>query len=124
MQLLMPLLLLMNVKLGTTAANSFQADASGGGDDQRRRKPWKEWKYTGPPAFGPNELPEESDEGPPNWLQFAKNYGFVNPWRMSLRRPCFYKGSLHRKTIHRKFSAPPPNEGPSLTSDIIYFTLT
>ena len=120
MQLLILLLFMdRGACTGTGVRNSFQADASGGGD-QRRRKPWQEWKYIGPPNFAPNEWPED----PPSWLKFAKKYGFVNEWRRELRRPCFYKGSLHRKTIHRKFSAPPPNEGPSLTSDIIYFTLT
>ena len=70
---------------GTGVRNSFQADASGGGDDQRRRRPWKEWKYTGPPNFAPE--PEEESEGPPNWLRFAKYYGFVDEWRVAIRRP-------------------------------------
>ena len=34
--------------------NIFNADATGGGD-QRRRKSWQEWKYTGPPNFQPEE---------------------------------------------------------------------
>ena len=69
MQLLILLLFMdRGACTGTGVRNSFQADASGGGD-QRRRKPWQEWKYIGPPNFAPNEWPED----PPSWLKFAKN---------------------------------------------------
>ena len=70
--------------------NIFNADATGGGD-QRRRKSWQEWKYTGPPNFQPDECPD--DDNPASWLKFANQHGFVTEWS-ELRRPCFYKGSL------------------------------
>ena len=74
-----------------TVRNVFNTDAAGGGD-QRRRKPWQEWKYTGPPHFQPEEWPD--DDNPASWLKFAKKIRFVGERRTDLRRPCFYKGSL------------------------------
>ena len=74
-----------------TVRNVFNTDAAGGGD-QRRRKPWQEWTYDGPPHFQPEEWPDDDD--PASWLKFAKKILFVGARRIDLRRPCFYKGSL------------------------------
>ena len=102
MQLLLLLLLLVREAAATVARsitpvdNFLRADAdmAGGGDDNRRRRPWADWQYDG----HADVVPDDDGDGPEIWLRRAKKFGYAEPYQKILRRLCFYKGSIEKHT--------------------------
>ena len=69
----------------------LQADASAGGDDNRRRKNSnrKAWSYKGLPDVYISKDDDESRNDPAQWLWRAIEYGLVQRGTTTLRRPFF-----------------------------------